>query len=76
MVSLLKPDFFLTVSETVDLIVIIDYSKKLAFVWKYICYLKKDKNQAYFYCSYYKLDLVILLYKTNFAKNIMKYIKK
>jgi hypothetical protein len=64
MFSLLKLDFFLTPSEKVDLTVIIDYSKKHAFVWKYIRY----KNQSHFYCSYYKLDLVILLYNTNFAR--------
>ena len=74
MSSLLEPDFSLIPSEIVDST--IDHSKKTALVWKYTCRLNQNENQALLYCIYCKLDSIPLLYSTNLARNITKYIKR
>ena len=74
MSSLLELDFSLTPSETVDST--IDHSKKIALVWKHTRRPNQNENQALLYCIHCKLDSILLLYSTNLARNITKYIKR
>jgi hypothetical protein len=76
MSSLLKPDFSLTPSETVESATTADHAKKRSPVWAHTRRPIENENQAFLYCSYCELDLTVLLYSTANAGNMTKHIKR
>ena len=76
MSSLLEPDFSLTPSETVESATTADHAKKRSPIWAHTCRPIENENQAFLYCSYCKLDSIVLLYSTTSTRNITKYIKR
>jgi len=74
---ILELDFFLTPSVTVESATTTKtYSKKRFFVLVYTYRPTKNKNQAFFYCFYCLVDLILLLYNTVSSGNITKHIAR